>query len=433
MLDAAPRNHPGLAVSLSPVISLLLFLALFAGFQGGRYFMANRLQEVGIAAALLVFVLGAWVTLFKLDQSIWKRWVYTPCLLLGGIMFLWGTVYGIRFGESVLFSVFASREFLLGFIGPAMFLVVRAGYPISSLRRVIWFTLLALLLNYLFFYMTMDLRAAFFSSDHTISNLVTYDEWRGFRLKPSMFAVMLALLAGFMLLFQNTTLLAKLFALSLIALAIYIWTIVQFRANLATMLLGVFVYVLFLAKPSRIPWILLLIPLVVIITPKVSLLVLEHFRGADGGSLRLNSYALALSNIPNYFFLGVGEDNAYGKTYQDLFGRTFYPSDLGLIGICLKYGVLGTLLYLAAHFTICVRLWRANFQFREHYGSHDPLLWGMLILMTAQTINLPLIPGLAYAQGITLGSMALALCGLMSSAEISPSRGSLPVLQTAGR
>jgi len=37
-----------------------LFIALFAGFQGGRYVFANRLQELGIACALGLFIVGAW-------------------------------------------------------------------------------------------------------------------------------------------------------------------------------------------------------------------------------------------------------------------------------------------------------------------------------------------------------------------------------------
>ena len=104
-------------LSLNPLISLLLLIALFAGLQGGRYFLANRLQEVGIFCALLVFALGAYASLFKLDYDSWKRWVYLPILLLGGIMVVSATTFLVQYGGNLLFNFFSAREFLLGFLG----------------------------------------------------------------------------------------------------------------------------------------------------------------------------------------------------------------------------------------------------------------------------------------------------------------------------
>jgi hypothetical protein len=399
---------------LAPVISLLLFIAVFAGFQGGRYFMANRLQELGILCALLVFVLGAWLALFRLPQAEWKRWVYTPVFLVGGIMVVWSLVFALRFGENVIYCLFASREFLLAFIGPAMYLICCSGYERWRLERVLWFAFLALMLNYLYFYFTLDLKQAFFSSDHTISNLVTYDEWRGFRLKPPLFAIMLALLAGLVLLFGKGGLLQRLFAVILVALACYIWSIVMFRSTLATMLLSVMLYPLFLAARNRVAWMLLLVPLIAAAMPHLVGIAMDHFLNADGGGIRLKAFHIALDYIPRYFLLGAGEDNSYGRTYQDLFAFYFYPSDLGFIGITFKYGVIGAALYLYMHVTIWLRLLKGNWHYRSaNEGRMHPLLWALLIFFTAQTFNLVLNPGLAYAQGITTGSIAIALCGIL--------------------
>ena len=403
-----------LRVTIAPVISLLLFVAVFAGFQGGRYFMANRLQELGILCSLLVFVLGAWMALFRLPQPEWKRWVYTPVLLVGGIMVIWSAVYALRFGENMLYCLFASREFLLAFIGPAMYLIYCSGYERWRLERVLWCALLALMLNYLFFYFTLDLRETFFSSDHTVSNLVTYDEWRGFRLKPPLFAVMLALLAGLVLLFQPGGLWKRLFALLLLCLACFIWSIVMFRSTLATMLLSMALYPLFLAARNRVAALLLLLPLGLVAMPFLAGIAMDHFLNAEGGGIRLKAFKIALDHIPQYFLLGAGEDNSYGRTYQDIFAFYFYPSDLGFIGITFKYGVLGAILYLAVHVTIWWRLLQGNWAYRAaNAGRIHPLLWALLIFFTAQTFNLVLNPGLAYAQGITAGSIAIALCAIL--------------------
>lgn len=406
-------NLSSLRVSLAPLVSLLLFLAIFAGFQGGRYFMANRLQELGVLSALIVFVVCAWLAVFRLPQPQWKRWVYTPVLLVGGIMSVWSAVYALRFGESFLYCLFASREFLLAFLGPAAYLACCSGYPRRSLERVIWLSLLALMLSYLYFYFTLDLKQAFFSLDHTVSNLVTYDEWRGFRLKPPLFAIMLGLLASLVLLRQFRSLGLSVFALAMVSLAIYIWSIVMFRSTLATMLLAVILYPVVLSRRNRVPLLIVAAPLLLLSLPVAVDFALNQFQQAEGAGVRTKSFMIALNHIPQYFFFGVGEDNSFGRTYQDLFGFYFYPSDLGFIGITFKYGVIGACLYLYMHVKIWGTLLVANWDYRDANNHRlQPLLWGMLIFFTAQTFNLALNPGLAYAQGITMGSLALGLCGV---------------------
>lgn len=402
-------------ISINPVISFFLFVALFAGMQGGRYVFANRLQEVGTLCALLVFAIGAWVTLFRMPVQQWNRWVFTPAWIIFGVMGVSSVVFALNFGGNALYNFFSAREFLLGFIGPALVLINRAGYPLASLQRVILVCLLALMVNYLYHYNTMDLRAAFFSSDHTISNLVTYDEWRGFRLKPSMVAVMLAVLTGFMLCLQRESWVKFFSGALLLGLGAYIWSIVMFRSTLATMFLGLLIYQLFLARTNRIPLALAVLPLAIVAAPVVVQIVTGHFAAAEGGSFRLHSYQTALKTIPDYFFFGVGEDSAYGVSYGALFGKTFFPSDIGLVGITFKYGVVGLALYLGLHGLIFFQLWRANLVHRAVTGRHDAILFGLLILIAAQSLNLALIAGLAYAQGITVGSLSLAYAYLTRS------------------
>ena len=74
-MGTAQVQRPVLPLSLRPVVMTLVFIALFAGCQGGRYYMANRLQELGIASALALFALGLWQGLFRLPREEWMRWV----------------------------------------------------------------------------------------------------------------------------------------------------------------------------------------------------------------------------------------------------------------------------------------------------------------------------------------------------------------------
>jgi hypothetical protein len=414
MTGVAAATLPGAVpamprIDLRWVVALVLFLAIFAGFQGGRYYLANRLQELGIACALALYLMGAWRGLFLLPYREWRTWVLGPVLLVGGIMGISALVFNLNYAGNVLYSFFSAREFLLAFMGPGIYLLCRCGLPLVLVRRVFWSALVALMLNYLFFYFTMDLQAAFFSSDHTISNLVTYDEWRGFRLKPPLFAMMVGMLAGLALLVQSRRLPVVLGAIAVVSLGAYIWSIVMFRATLATMLLSMLLYPVFLRDPRRVQRVLVLAPLGLLLAPAVLLMVQSHFLEADGGTIRAKSFASALQHIPRHLLFGAGEDSAYGQSYQDIVAPYFYPSDLGLVGTCYKYGLVGISLYLVMHGKIWLNLWRANIVHRRLTQRLDPLLWALLMFMTAQTFNLMLNPGLAYAQGITLGSLALAL------------------------
>jgi hypothetical protein len=399
-------------VSITPFFVLLIFLAIFAGCQGGRYYFANRLQELGIASALLLFLAGSWRSFFTLSAKEWQRWVYLPVILVVGIMLISAVVFSVNYQGSMLYSFFAAREFMLAFAGPGIYLLCRTGLSQKLVELVIWVVLVALMLNYLFFCLTMDLSAVFFSPDHTVSNLVTYDEWRGFRLKPPLFAIMVGLLGSFMLFLQSRLWLIRCIALVIMGLAVYIWSIVLFRSTMATMLLSVILYPMFLSSRNRLHALVVLMPVGLIIVPLVLQFAMLHFLQADGGNIRAKAFALAFEHIPQHFLLGAGEDSNYGRSYQDLIAPYFYPSDLGLVGTFYKYGLLGTLLYLFIHFKIWFSLWRANLSIRADNASPNALIWGLLIFFTAQTFNLALNPGLAYAQGITLGSLALALACL---------------------
>jgi hypothetical protein len=399
-------------LDIQPLICLLVFLALFAGCQGGRYYMANRLQELGIASSLALFALGTWRGMFLLDLQTWRNWFLKPVGLIIGIMGVSSLAFFFNYGGNPLYSFFSGREFLLGFMGPGMYLLCRSGFPIATLEKILRFTLIALMVNYLFFYFTMDLKAAFFSSDHTVSNLVTYDDWRGFRLKPPLFAIMVGLMSALIGLGQARSFWAWLLSLSVLSVAIYIWSIVMFRSTLATMTLSMLLYPVLFASRDRIPLMIVVCPLGILLAPLIFQVMLDVFLGSDGGAIRSKAFALAFEHIPGHFMFGAGEDNAYGSTYQDIVAPYFYPDDIGLVGTLYKYGAAGAFLYLFMHFKIWRTLWAANIRHVEKHGRINALMWGLFMWLTALAFNLVLNPGLAYAQGITLASTGFALASL---------------------
>ncbi|MEH6911617.1 MAG: hypothetical protein V7459_13600 [Oceanicoccus sp.] len=399
-------------VNLQVVICVLIFLAIFAGCQGGRYYMSNRLQELGIFSGLALMVLGSWRAFFKLDMGTLKAWVFKPIYLVFGIMLVSSLAFYLNFGGNPLYSFFSAREFMLAFMGPGIYLLCRTGLPIALVERTVRFAFIALMINYLFFYFTLDLPSLFFSTDHTVSNLVSYDDWRGFRLKPPLFAIMVGLMAALIGVGQSRSILSWVASLSVVSIAIYIWSIVMFRSTLAAMALSMFLYPIVFSSRNRIPLVVVLSPLIILCIPIGFELMLDVFLGSDGGSLRKKAFGLAFEHIPGHFFFGAGEDNAYGVSYQDIVAPYFYVDDIGIVGTLYKYGAIGGLLYLYMHFKIWSQLWAANIKFTQVHGRLNPLLWAIFMWLTAMAFNLVLNPGLAYAQGITIASIGFALASL---------------------
>ncbi|MFT7266356.1 MAG: hypothetical protein ACI9A2_004448 [Halioglobus sp.] len=399
-------------VNLQHICCILLFIAIFAGCQGGRYYMANRLQELGIFSAMALMVLGSWRAFFQLDMNSLKAWVLKPVFLIFGIMIISSLAFWANYGGNPLYNLFSAREFMLGFVGPGVYLLCRTGLPTILVEKTVRFTLVALMVNYLIFYYSLDLKSLFFSTDHTLSNLVTYDEWRGFRLKPPLFAIMVGLMAAFIGVGQSRNFLSRAISLSVMSIACYIWSIVMFRSTLATMTLAMCLYPLVFSAKNRIPFVLVLSPILILFSPVGFELMFDLFLGSDGGGLRKKSFELAFEQIPGNFFFGAGEDNAYGVTYQDIVGPYFFPDDIGFVGTLYKYGAVGALLYLYIHFKVWRQLWAANIQFTHVNGCLNPLLWAIFMWLTAMAFNLVLNPGLGYAQGITLASIGLALASL---------------------
>ena len=250
-------------LDIHPILCVLIFLAVFAGCGGGRYYMANRLQELGIFCAMALMALGTWRSFFQLNMTTWRAWVFRPVFLVFGIMGISSLAFYANYGGNPLYSFFSAREFMLAFIGPGIYLLCRTGLPLASVQKTVRFALIALMVNYLFFYFTLDLKSLFFSTDHTLSNLVTYDDWRGFRLKPPLFAIMVGLMAAFIGVGQSRRFLSLVVSLAVMSIAIYIWSIVMFRSTLATMILAMCLYPAVFASKNRIPMVVVLSPLIV--------------------------------------------------------------------------------------------------------------------------------------------------------------------------
>jgi hypothetical protein len=394
-------------IPVTLIISFALLIALFAGFQGGRYFMKNRFQEIGIASAMFLFIYAGVQTAFISQKMRWNWWFFTPILLILFIIGCYSLIFAFNAKTPIFPSMMASREFLLIFIAPSVYMLYRSGLTLQQIERIFIATLVILLFNYLFHYFHMDLKAAFFSDDPTIHHLVSYDEWRGFRLKAPTYPIIILMLYSIMRFFQPASIKIKLGCLLCLLLCGYVGSLVLARAVAATLILAIFLYPFCFSRPNRINLMVLVLPIGIFAFYFTFDFIIHHFQSAGGGEIRLDSYKIAWDNFLRHPFLGFGQSSGYSKTYQDIFGPKFFPSDLGIIGMAFKYGIVGIGLYIYFDFFLLLRLTKVNWFYRKLKGMHHPLVLALVIFFISLTINIFLQPGLAYAQGITVGSFSM--------------------------
>lgn len=403
-------------VSLKSLVSIALFVIIYSGFQGGRYFASNRLQEVGILLAMALFVYGAIMSSLTIkDKDLrWNWWILATIIFIAYTFVLPAQRFAVNADVEFLPSLFASREFLMAMLCPALYFLYRLGYDVEVIEKVFTVTLVMLIVSYLFHYFRIDLKSYYFSSNHALSGLVTYDPWRGYRLKTPSFAIFLFSILAPLMVVYVTGFLKKLLWLLLFGLVLYIWSLAMVRSMLAAIIFGIIFYYFFFATKFRIGLLLLVLPtLAVTVGWSVrSTLIYLSKQDPETDGVRYKSFMIAWNSFLETPFFGFGQQSFYTLTEQQLFWYKFYSSDIGLIGILFKYGAVGALVYIAFSIFLLKRMITTNWAFRKFYNRNNPVLVSLLIIYLAFTINIMLIPVFTYIPGITAASFGIALSSI---------------------
>lgn len=395
-------------ISMQRLIDISLIIIFYAGYQGGKYYFNNRVQELGFAVTLALFVYASIRLAYTMEEKQWRKWFWSSPLIITYLMLSAAFSFSIIAEVSAFPSLFNSREFIILLLAPTIYFVYKLGYSLERLEQTFFISLVIILFNYLFHYFRIDLPSAYFSSGYT-SYLVVYDEWRGYRLKPPMIALVILSFYVLLRLFQSDKLIKKWTMFFLILVIAYVWFLIKARSQMATMALALFLYPIIFSKPNRTKFFILIIPIALLMIVLLGGAVVQKFLTAEGAEVRSKSYMLAFESIQKYPFFGHGNSSAYSKTYQDLFGKKFYPSDIGLTGITFKFGFIGLLLYLIFNFLLFHRLLRMNWYYQYIHKRHNPLILSLFLLLIAITINALLVPILGMMQGLTTGAFIIGL------------------------
>lgn len=402
--------------TIKSLLSLGIFIALYTGFQGGRYFFANRVQEIGLLMVMGMFVYGAVVTALtiKTPDFRWSWWVFATIAFLAYAFFLPAQRFAANTGVSIVPSLFASREFLIALLCPSLYFLYRLGFSIEKIEGIFVATLVALIFSYLFHYFRMNLEAAYFSSDHTVAGLVTYDPWRGYRLKTPSFAFYLLSVLAPMFIFVSKGFLKKILWIFTTIIIVYIWILVSQRSMAASLIAAVFAYHFFLAKKERLGLFFMILPAAIILVTVGVSSAIDHLSKLDPETdgVRYKSGMIAWNSFLQTPLLGFGQQSNSTLTEQSIFWYKFFSADLGLIGILFKYGAVGAFVYVSFSIFLIQRMVVTNWHIKRIYGKINVIIFALLIVYVAFTLNILLTPAFTYIPGITAGSFGVAITSI---------------------
>lgn len=403
-------------ISLRAIAFAMLFIILYTGFQGGRYFLSNRIQEIGLLFVLMLFVSGAVLSALLVKQADlrWSWWVGSTFIFLIYTFVLPAQRFSANTGVSIVPSLLASREFLMAMLCPSLYFLYRLGFKVEDIEKVFVLTLVALVLSYVFHYKRMNLEEAFFSSDPAIAGLVTFDPWRGYRLKTPSFAFYLLTILAPIFVFISKKLPAKIAWIGLFGLLIYIWMLVSQRSALATLIAAVFAYHLFFSKKSHLALFFTALPFGIFLIFIGVNEAIDHLSKLDPETdgVRYKSGTIALQSFLNTPFFGFGQQSNSTLTEQTIFWYKFYSADLGLVGILFKYGAIGASVYMAFSYYLIRRMIITNWMIRRRYGKINLTIFSLLIVYIAFTLNIMLTPVFTYIPGITAAAFGIALTSI---------------------
>jgi len=401
-----------MTISIRAIVAGMIGIVIYAAFKGGYYFLANRLQEVGVLLSLVLFFAAAVIASLNVKEKNlkWGFWFFSTLLFIGYTVIFPAYLFSVQLGVPMLPSVAASREFLIVFIGPAVYFLGRLGFDVDELQRIVIITLGLIVVSYIFHYFRIDLEAANNSSDPAVKGMITNDA-RGYRLKPPSVALFLTtIISAYLAIAEEHKKLAIFWRITFL-MAIYSWIILQARAPTAMLILGTLIYHFCFARKPRLG---LLFLGLAFLFPVYPILINQYFEmsaNADGG-VRYNSYLIAFEVIREYPMFGLGQSSNFTKSEGDLFGKHFYSSDLGLVGVAFKFGILGAVFYIFFVIYGLVRAVTTNWLIFKKTGAINIFLVASIIKLATDLLNSVLSYHYVQVHGVAHLSTVIALTAL---------------------
>lgn len=396
-------------VSGRTLIQFALFIVIYTGFGGTMYIFQNRLQELGSLFLVLLFAYSALLTALNVrDRDLnWSWWVLSTLVFISFAMLVPAFVFSANTGAPALPSVMSTRDFFSALLAPTLYLSYRAGVRPHELERAIAIAFGAIAISYIFHYFRIDLKAAYNSTNPFIQLMVTYDEWRGYRLKAPGLALIFGAFLGPVMVSRSRTPGERWFWIVAAVCSVYGLILIQSRAFTAAAVLGFMIYHVWFARKNRLPLFYLGAP---ILAGIMVVFVYQFFSTLqEHDAARYATVKQATEFLSENPLLGFGKDNQTLRE-RDIMHPRFYSSDIGIVGAAFRVGIPATIFLVFMLIYALRRSIVVNWLVVSKTGYSSVLLTFFILQGVGDFINITL-SAVQYLKivGILMVAMAIGL------------------------
>lgn len=393
---------------LAQVLLLVSFMGSF-GFLG--FYPAFHIELIAESCIVLLYV---WLALSIPVDSRWFLYIFFPAFGLVVFILLYAYVFTIRIGAPLLPSIIAQRYYVYFLIAPAVYALRVHGWKLADFRRVFVLAMLMSMASRVVADFTLSPKSLLLSGDLFAFGLNQIYSDQAYLLRRLDLSVLFSALyfGRRALQVRGVYMIGTYVAITLLAVALLIVDVP--RVLWASAVLAVILYGLFLARPSRARMFVVVLPLCALVillsVPQIGTAFFGVFGEELSYTVRVGSSQTAWEVFSQHPLFGMGQDSAGSITFQELFGETFFPSDVGLLGIAFQFGAVGLLLYLFFCGWLLVNLLRTLWTYGEEAHSAEwTFLWALFIIDLAIMVGSPIQARFIKPEGLAIAAFSLGL------------------------
>ncbi len=391
---------------------VLLLVSLMGGFGFLGFYPAFHIELIAEACTILLYL---WLALSIPIDSRWFLYLCLPAFGLAVFIVFYAYVFTIRTDTPLFPSIAAQRYYVYFLIAPATFALRIHGWKLADFRQVFVLAMLMSMASRVVADFTLSPRSLLLSGDLFSYGLnATYSQQAYLLRRLDLSVLFSALYFGRRALQVRSVYVVKGAYLAITALAALMLLVDVPRVLWASAVIAVVLYGLFLAQPWRARMFVVLVPLLAMIIllslPQIGAAFSGMFSEELSYTVRVGSSQIAWDVVSKHPLFGMGQDSAGSITFQELFGETFFPSDVGLLGIAFQFGATGLLLYLFYCGWLFVNLLRALWSYGgEAHAAERAFLWALFIISLAIMLGSPIQARFVKPEGLAIAAFSLGL------------------------
>lgn len=374
-------------LSARSLVKFSIFIIVYTGFGGTLYFLNGRLQELGLLFLIITFSYVALISALNVRAADlkWSWWIFATIVFISYTMMVPAFTFSSNTGTSPVPSMFSTRDFFAALFAGVLYFSYRSGISPQELEKSICIALGAIVLSYVFHYYRINLEEAYRSPIAAVKGMITYDEWRGYRLKGPNLAHTFCTLVSPVLIVREKQTIYRLFWILVFIASAWAWYLIQARALFAALILGLILYHVWFARRNRLPLFYFGAPVLAVLMTAAMYNFITTIHEHD--TARYNSIKDATEFLSENPLLGFGKDNEKLRE-REIMNSKFYSSDIGIVGVAFRSGIPAAIFLVLILIYALRRAIVVNWMYLKVNGRINLIMFFFIAQTTGDVLNI---------------------------------------------